>query len=292
MPSLSDIRRRISSVKNTQQITKAMKMVAAAKLRRAEEKLRAGRPYAIELDALINDLYQRTSLTGFELLEGRKEVKKVNYVLINSDRGLCGAFNAGLIRYLQTELAKAKEQYEEVSLTIVGRKALDFYKRRDIPIRKSYTDLLKDFDLDLAIEVGDELFDAFNKGEVDEFRLVYNEFVSAMAQDIVTRRLIPVNLPDAPQPEGLEAEVDYKFEPDKEEILKSLLPRQVNYQLYRSFLESFAAEMGARMTAMESATNNAGEMIRLMTLKYNRARQNAITTELMDIINGAESLKG
>ena len=292
MPSLSDIRRRISSVKNTQQITKAMKMVAAAKLRRAEERLRAGRPYAIELDALINDLYQRTSLTGFELLEGRKEVKKVNYVLINSDRGLCGAFNASLIRYLQGELAKAKEQYEEVSLTIVGRKALDFFKRRDIPIRKSYTDLLKDFDLDLAIDVGDELFDAFNKGEVDEFRLVYNEFVSAMTQDIVTRRLIPVNLPDAPQPEGLEAEVDYKFEPDKEEILKSLLPRQVNYQLYRSFLESFAAEMGARMSAMESATNNAGEMIRLMTLKYNRARQNAITTELMDIINGAESLKG
>ena len=292
MPSLSDIRRRISSVKNTQQITKAMKMVAAAKLRRAEEKLRAGRPYAIALDGLINDLYQRTTMKGFELLEGREEVKKVNYVLVNSDRGLCGAFNASLIRYLQGELETNKDKYEEISLTVIGRKALDFFKRRDIPIRKSYTDLLKDFDLNLAIEVGDELFEAFNNGEVDEFRLVYNEFVSAMTQRIVTRRLIPVDLPEVPQPEGLESEVDYKYEPSKEEILKSLLPRQVNYQLYRSFLESFAAEMGARMTAMESATNNAGEMIRLMTLKYNRARQDAITTELMDIINGAESLKG
>ncbi len=292
MPNLSDIRKRISSVKNTQQITKAMKMVAAAKLRGAEERLRNGRPYAIALDNLINDLYARTSLSGFELLAGREEVKKVDYVLINSDRGLCGAFNSSLIRYLQGELENAQGKYEQVTLTIIGRKALDIFKNRGFTIRKSYTNLLKDFDLDLAIDVGDELFDAFNKGEVDEFRLVYNEFVSAISQDIITRRLIPVNLPDAPQPEGLEAEVDYIYDPGKEEILKSLLPRQVNYQLYRSFLESFAAEMGARMTAMDAATTNAGDMIDRLTLKYNRARQDAITRELMEIINGAEALKG
>ena len=292
MANLRDIRRRISSVKNTQQITKAMKMVAAAKLRGAEDRLKKGRPYAISLDNLINDLYARTSLTGYELLEGRKEVKKVDYVLINSDRGLCGAFNSSLIRYLQGELEQAKEQYEEVTLTIIGRKALEIFKKRGFKIRKSYTNLLKDFDLDLAIDVGDELFDAFNKGEVDEFRLVYNEFVSAISQDIVTRRLIPVNLPEAPPPKGLDVQVDYIYEPSKEEILKSLLPRQVNYQLYRSFLESFAAEMGARMTAMDAATTNAGEMIDRMTLKYNRARQDAITAELMEIINGAEALKG
>ena len=292
MPNLRDIRRRITSVKNTQQITKAMKMVAAAKLRGAEERLRKGRPYAIALDGLINDLYRRTELQGFELLEGREEVKKVDYVLINSDRGLCGSFNGSLIRYLQRELEKESEKYEQVSLTIIGRKALEIFKHREFPIRKSYTNLLKDFDLDLAVEVGGELFDAFNNEQVDEFRLVYNEFVSAISQRIVTRRLIPVDLPDAPQPEGLEAEVDYLFDPSKEKILKSLLPLQANYQLYRSFLESFAAEMGARMSAMDSATNNAGEMIEHLTLKYNRARQDAITKELMEIINGAEALKG
>lgn len=292
MPSLRDIRKRIDSVKNTKQITKAMKMVAAAKLRGAEDRLKKGRPYAIGLDELINDLYKRTNLKGYELLEGREEVKKVDYVLINSDRGLCGSFNASLIRYLSGEIEKAKEQYEQVSLTIIGRKARDYFKRRDVMIRKSYTNLLKDFDLELAIRVGDELFDAFRKGEVDEFRLVYNEFVSAISQDIITRRLIPVNLPEEPQPDGLEAEVDYKYDPSKEEILKDLLPRQVNYQLYRSFLESFAAEMGARMSAMDAATTNAGEMIEKLTLQFNRARQDAITSELMEIINGAEALKG
>ena len=292
MANLRDIRRRIASVKSTQQITKAMKMVAAAKLRGAEERLRAGRPYAIALDELINDLYNRTQMKGFELLEGREEVKRVEYILVNSDRGLCGAFNTSLIRFLQGELARATQQYEQVSLTIIGRKALDYYKRRDFKIRKTYTNLLKDFDLGLAIEVGDELFDAFNSGEVDEFRLIYNEFVSAVSQKIVCRKLIPVELPDTPQPEGLEAEIDYVYEPSKEEILKSLLPRQVNYQIYRSFLESFAAEMAARMAAMDSATNNAGEMISHLTLKYNRARQDAITGELMEIINGAEALKG
>jgi F-type H+-transporting ATPase subunit gamma len=291
MANLSDIRRRIGSVKNTQQITRAMKMVAAAKLRGAEERLRAGRPYAIALDGLVDDLYRRTNLKGFPLLEGHEEVKKVEYVLVNSDRGLCGAFNATLIRHLQHELAECEGKYEQVTLTIIGRKALDYFKRRPVTIRKTYTDLLKDVDLDLAIDVGDELLDAFMSGEIDEIRLIYNEFVSAISQRVVTRRLIPVELPDVGQPDGEEAEVDYKYDPTKEEILKSLLPRQVNYQLYRAFLESFAAEMGARMSAMDSATTNAGEMIDRLTLKYNRARQDAITTELMDIVNGAEALK-
>ena len=292
MANLRDIRRRISSVKNTQQITRAMKMVAAAKLRGAEDRLRNGRPYAIALDSLINDLYQRTEIEGFELLEGREEVKKVDYVLINSDRGLCGSFNAHLIRYLEPEVEQAKTKHEQVTLTIIGRKALDYFKRRDVIIRKSYTNLLRDFDFDLAVDVGGELFSAFDNGEVDEFRLVYNEFVSAVSQRIVTRRLIPVDLPEEPPPSGLDAKVDYVFEPSKEAILEGLLNRQVNYQLYRSFLESFAAEMGARMSAMDSATNNAGEMIDVLTLKYNRARQDAITSELMEIINGAEALKG
>lgn len=292
MPSLRDIRRRITSVKNTQQITKAMKMVAAAKLRSSEERLRAGRPYAIALDQLIDDLYSRTEMTGFPLLEGRKEVKKVEYVLVNSDRGLCGAFNANLIRHLQRELQEIDGKYEKVTLTIIGRKARDFFKRRDVVIRKDYVNLLNDFNLDLAIKVGDDLLESFEKGEVDEFRLIYNEFVSAISQKIITKRLIPVELPAVEKPQGEAALVDYKYEPAKEEILKSLLPRQVNYQLYRSFLESFAAEMGARMGAMDSATTNAGEMIGRLTLKYNRARQDAITKELMEIINGAEALKG
>ena len=291
MANLREIRRRITSVKSTQQITRAMKMVAAARLKGAENRLKAGRPYAAALDELINDLYRRSPLVGYPLLEGREEVKKIGYVLVNSDRGMCGGFNSNLIRFMQREIENA-EPGVEISLTIIGRKAFDYFKHRPVNIRKNYINLLSDFDLNLAVDVGDELIEAFETEEIDEFRLVYNEYVSAISQRIVSRRLIPVQLPEVPPPTGAEAEVDYIYEPSKEGILKSLLPLQVNYQLYRSFLESFAAEMGARMAAMDAATKNAGEMIDRLTLTYNRARQNAITTELMEIINGAEALKG
>jgi len=292
MSNLAGIRKRIKSTKSTEQITKAMKMVAAAKLRGAEERLRAARPYAKMLDAVIDDLYRRTNLEGYELVHGRGEAKKIEYLVITSDRGLCGGFNSHIIRYVEQQLKKAPDQYEQVTMSFVGRKAFEYFKRRDCTIRKSHINLLRDFDFPLAKRVGDELVKTFQEGEADEIYVIYNEFISAISQQIVTRRLIPVQIPEVPAEEKAQGITDYKFEPGKEEILKSLLPRQVNFQLYRAFLESFAAEMGARMTAMESATKNAGEMIDRLTLQYNRSRQAAITLELMEIISGAEALKG
>jgi len=292
MPNLASIRKRIKSTKSSEQITKAMKMVAAAKLRGSEERLRAARPYAIMLDHVIADLYRRTNLEGYELVFGREEVKKVEYLVITSDKGLCGGFNSSIIRHVQHQLKEVAGKYEQVQLSFVGRKAFEFFKRRTIPIRKSWINLLRDFDFPLAARVGGELIEAFSAGEADEIYVIYNEFVSAISQRIVTRRLVPVQIPPAGETAETEPKIDYKYEPGKEEILKNLLPRQVNFQLYRAFLESFAAEMGARMTAMDNASKNAAEMIDRLTLKYNRTRQAAITIELTEIVNGAEALKG
>ena len=291
MPPLRHIRKRIASVKNTQQITKAMKMVAAAKLRVAEEKLKASRPYSNKLDELIIDLYERTELEGYPLLHGKEEIKTVELVVVTSDRGLCGAFNSNILRHAIGTIRYFQEQGKNVQLSVIGRKCLDFFKRRPFSIRKTYINFLRDVSYELALEVGNELVDAFSNNITDEVYLIYNEFISAIRQKIVTRKLIPAQLPEHPQPTGLEAKVDYRYEPNREQIFKFLLPKEVNFQLYRAFIESFTAEMGARMSSMDSASNNASEMIATLTLQYNRARQNAITTELMDIINGAEAQK-
>ncbi|MCL4235939.1 MAG: ATP synthase F1 subunit gamma [Deltaproteobacteria bacterium] len=291
MSNLSAIRKRIKSTKSTQQITKAMKMVAAAKLRGAEERLKAARPYAIMLDNVINNLLHHAPLEGYDLVHGREHVEKIELVVITSDRGLCGGFNSSIIRHVQRELPEL-ESKNQVEMSFVGRKAYEFFNRREKPIRKSYVNLLRDFDFSLAQRVGDELIEHFHSGGADEIYIVYNEFVSAISQRIVTRRLIPVEIPDDPIDDDRERLLDYKYEPGMEAILKDLLPREVNYQLYRAFLESFAAEMGARMNAMENATRNAGEMIDRLTLLYNRSRQAAITVELTEIVNGAEALKG
>ncbi|MCZ7583969.1 MAG: ATP synthase F1 subunit gamma [Deltaproteobacteria bacterium] len=204
---------------------------------------------------------------------------------------MCGAFNSSIIRHVQRQLAAVTGKYEQVQLSFVGRKAHEFFKRRELPIRQAHVNILRDFDFELAVRVGEELVKAYHEGEADEIYIVYNEFISAISQGIVTRRLVPVQMPE-PDPAQPDAGTDFKYEPNKEEILKELLPRQVNFQLYRAFLESFAAEMGARMSAMDNATKNAGDMIDRLTLKYNRTRQAAITVELMEIINGAEALKG
>ncbi|MCB9487733.1 MAG: ATP synthase F1 subunit gamma [Deltaproteobacteria bacterium] len=294
MANLAAIKKRIKTTKNTQQITKAMKMVAAAKLRGAEERLRAARPYATMLDEVITDLYNHTELSGYELIEGREEVKRREFLVITSDRGLCGGFNSSIVRHVEREiLARAHDEFDE-QLSFVGRKGHDILKRRDVDIveKRVWINLLKEFDLDLAIQVGNSLIKAFQDGEFDELYVISNHFVSAISQEIVTRRLIPVEVPKLEPGQVREDLVDYVYEPGREEILKSLLPLQVHYQLYRAFLESFAAEMGARMSAMDAASKNAGEMIDRLTLQYNRSRQAAITVELMEIINGAEALKG
>ncbi|NLH47957.1 MAG: ATP synthase F1 subunit gamma [Myxococcales bacterium] len=290
MATLKSIKTRITSVKNTHKITKAMKMVAAAKLRGSEERLRAGRPYAERLDEVIGNLYRRTETEGFPLLEGKKEVKKIELLVITSDRGLCGSFNSNILRYAWQTRRKLVAEGKEVSISVIGRKAADFFRYRDVAARQKYLNILGDHNYGLAIRIGDEMVEAFQNDTVDEVRLVYNEFVSAIAQRIVDRPLVPVILQSLERPAGMEAIVDYRFEPQREAVLAELLPMQIHYQLFKAFLESYAAEMGARMSAMDAATTNAEEMIGKLTLQYNRARQAAITNELMEIINGANAI--
>ena len=290
MASLRDIRKRINSVKNTHKITKAMKMVAAAKLRGAEQRLHAGRPYAQMLDEVIENLYRRTDPEGFPLLTGKEETKKVEILVVSSDRGLCGAFNSNILRHAWLTRERLENEGKEVTVNLVGRKANEFFKHRNFTPRQIHLNILGDHNYGLAMRIGTELIDAFNNDVVDEVYIVYNEFVSAISQEIIDRRLVPVDVPEQPKPEGLDAIVDYRYEPIKEALLAELLPLQVHYQLYKAFLESYAAEMGARMSAMDAATTNAEEMIDKLTLQFNRARQAAITIELMDIINGANAV--
>jgi F-type H+-transporting ATPase subunit gamma len=290
MATLRDIKKRIGSVKSTHKITKAMKMVAAARLRTAEERMRAGRPYSKTLDAVITNLYRRTESEGFPLLEGKEEVKTVEILVITSDRGLCGGFNGNVLRFALRTKAEFEAEGKQVKISFIGRKAQEYLRHREIATERAYLNILGDHNFALAKRVGDELISDFMEDRADEVYLVFNEFASAMTQNIVNRRLAPVVLQGLDRPEGMESVVDYRYEPDKDHLLADLLPLQIHYQLYHAFLESFASEMGARMSAMESATKNAEEMVEKLTLRYNRARQAAITTELTEIINGANAI--
>jgi len=241
-------------------------------------------------DQVIANLYRRTETEGFPLLEGKEEVRTVGLLVLTSDRGLCGGFNGNILRYSLQARKRFEAEGKQVKVCYIGRKAQEFFRHREIDAHKKYLNILGDHNYGLAMRVGDEMIDLFHNDEVDEIYLVYNEFVSAISQNIVDRRLVPVVLRDAEKPEGMEAVVDYRYEPSKEALLAELLPLQVHYQLWKAFLESFAAEMGARMSAMDAATNNAEEMINRLTLQYTRARQAAITNELTEIINGANAL--
>jgi len=297
MANLRHIRKRITSVTNTQQITKAMKMVAAARLRTAEMQLKAARPYAWSLDEMIRDLLKRTGTEGQPLLKGREEPKRVELVVVTSDRGLCGSFNTNILRHAAHWLTDNGDRFEEITVSVVGRKARDFFKRRQWTIRDELIGALGDLEFTLAQRKGQDLVETYMEEKADTIYVTYNEFVSAVSQKVVTRKLIPCRFGQIEDEKSMEEEaeretfVDYRYEPNRARLLSGLLPLHIHFQLYRAFLESFAAEMGARMNSMESATNNASEMIDKLTLQYNRARQNAITNELMEIINGAEALK-
>lgn len=292
MATLRDIKKRIASVTSTHKITKAMKMVAAAKLRGAEERMRAGRPYAAMLDDVISNLHRRTETEGFPLLEGKEEVKTVLVLVVTSDRGLCGGFNSAILRHALGTIRRLEAEGKAVKLGFVGRKAQDFFRHRGITAEpgRAHLKILGDHNYALAMRIGNELIEDFTSDRADEVHLVFNEFVSVISQNIIDRRLLPVTLEGLDRPEGMESVVDYRYEPEKEKLLAELLPLQVHYQLYHAFLESYAAEMGARMSAMDSATTNAEEMTAKLTLQYNRARQAAITTELTEIINGANAI--
>jgi F-type H+-transporting ATPase subunit gamma len=288
MPSLIDIRRRIRSVKNTQQITKAMKMVSAAKLRRAQEAILSARPYAQRMEDVLRELARRVDLAAHPLLQ-RRPVKVAEVVVLTSDRGLCGGFNANVVRRVQRFLIENDGKVEKIQLRTVGRKGNDFFRRRGLPIRKDHAGLLQRLSHAAAEELATELSGLFLAGEVDAVYLAYTEFVSPVSQRVNLLELLPIQSP-GPAREA-ETPVEFVYEPSQARVLQDLLPRFVASEVWRSLLESVASEQGARMSAMDNATNNATEMIAKLTLQYNRTRQAGITKELMEIVSGAEALK-
>lgn len=289
MANLKSIKKRIVSVKNTRQITKAMKMVSAAKLRRAQENVVAARPYAMKLGEVLQRLAQSQDSDGHPLLEKRVSEKAL-VILVTSDRGLCGGFNANISKAAERYIKERKGDYAEISLLTIGRKGYEFLKNRQT-IRKNYTGVLSSLNYQTAAMLAQEVIAGYLAGDYDEVFLFYNAFRSVMSQDITLQQLLPITPPEATAAEG-ETPPEYIYEPSKSELLGELLPKYIEVTMFKAMLESVASEHGARMTAMDSASKNATEMIGKLTLVYNRARQAAITTELMEIISGAESIKG
>lgn len=292
--SLRDIRKRIASVRSTQQITKAMKMVAAAKLRRAQESILATRPYAKKMLEVLTSLAARTSAEAHPLL-ARREPRRVEVVVFTSDRGLCGAFNMNLIQRAEKFMEEEKARTEDLALSFIGRKGRDYFRRRKVTIRREYVNFFGKVDYLMAARIGQELVQAYTAKRVDRIYLLYSEFRSAIQQRVILEKILPVTPEADSQAPALAAgsptAVEYIYEPAEGEILDKLLPMYVEVQIYRALLESLASEYGARMTAMENATKNAAEMIDKLTLVYNKARQASITKELIEIVSGAEALK-
>lgn len=291
--SLRDIKKRIKSVKNTQKITSAMKLVAASKLRKAQDAITSQRPYAIELGATLRRVASRTEHGDVDNaahpLLAVHEPKNVLVVVVTSDRGLCGAFNANIIRRAERFLKEEAGKYERLEVATIGRKGAEHFKKSDTPDSvQDFPGVFDGLDFFSARKIADEISKRYVSEDLDAVFVLYNEFKSAISQKVTVDRLLPVvedELPEGP-------EVDYEYEPSQREVLDQLVPRYVTTILWRALLESSAAEHGARMTAMDNASRNAKELTESLTLQYNRARQAAITMELMDIVGGAEALSG
>ncbi len=284
MATLREIKRRIGSIKSTQQITKAMKMVAAAKMRRAQENIFATRPYAFKIREMMQDLMAQSNAFDDPLMQERP-VERIYLVVVSADRGLCGAFNSNIIRRAVREIQEHREV--ETWIVPIGRKAFDYFSKRDYHVEKSFVDLFNKLQYQHAREIAAYLIEEFLQGKADKIKIVYNEFKSVVQQNMRVETYLPI-----PREASEITEVaDYIFEPRHEEILRKLLPKFLNIEMWRVLLESYAAEQGARMTAMENATENAKELIYQLTLQYNKARQAAITKEISEIVGGAEALK-
>jgi F-type H+-transporting ATPase subunit gamma len=294
--SLRFIRTRIRSVRNTQKITKALKTVAAAKLRRAQDAVVRARPYAQLIDEMLASL--ATARADADLpphpLMAVRPPRRVEVVLMTSDRGLCGGFNSNIIRRGQRFLVEEGSRFERIQFSTVGRRGRDFARKRGIETRKDYVGFFGRLRYGQAREIAEDLIQAYEKDELDAVYLLYNEFKSAIVQQISLVQLLPLQPRAKAQPgpgeKGL-VPAEHLYEPSRPEVLQALIPRFLAMQIWRALLESEASEHGARMTAMDSATKNASEMIGRLTLDYNRARQAAITKELMEIVSGAEALK-
>lgn len=285
MASLRDIKRRIISVKNTQKITRAMKMVAASKLRRAQEALGKARPYAHRMRDLVNSLAQCAQTDAHPLLRQATGDGKIGLVVVTSDRGLCGAFNSNIVNAAMKAIGE-EFQGREVEITAVGRKGVELLKRRPCTIRETHISIDEGPIIDAAGVIIKDIAQDFAQGPTDQVYCLYNEFKSAISQKVTLERLLPFEPPSTDEP----GTIDYLYEPSEAAVFDALLSRHMQIQMHCMLQESAASEHGARMTAMESATKNAGEVIEHLELVYNRARQGAITTELIEVVSGAEAL--
>ncbi len=294
MANLRDIRNRIESIKNTQQITRAMKMVAAAKLRKAQDRIIETRPYASKMKEVVGRMV-KSSTDENVLLDVPETTDNVLFIIVGSDRGLCGGFNNNLFKVVEEEINENYSEYKEndqLSLICIGRQATKHFGKRDYKIKAEYPGFWDNIEFHKATEIMKSVINDFKSGAFDEVRLVYNEFKSVIAQNRLIEQVLPIDpasLVDEDQ--NVSQDTEYIFEPNADDILEKLLPLHLNLQLWKAILESNAAEQGARMTAMDNATENAQEMKEDLQLEYNRARQSAITTEISEIISGAQALE-
>lgn len=288
MASGKDLKRRIASTKSTQQITKAMKMVSTARLRRAQDAIVKARPFAASIKQVVGNLVQNEEIRELHPLLKRRTVKKVKVILITSDRGLCGGFNAGLVKKAEQMYRSESSGFESFSFVCIGKRGYEYLSLRKIPVAHYYLGFQKGLTYAKVQAVANEMLDEYLRGEVDEFRIIFSEFKSAVSQIPTAVTLLPV---DISEDSKAASNKEFLFEPGREEILSELLPRYFKAKLYKGLLENAASEHGARMAAMDSATKNAGEMIRKLTLEYNKIRQAGITKELLEIVSGAEALK-
>lgn len=292
MASLKDIRSRIDTTRNTQQITKAMKLVSAAKLRKAQNQIVSMRPYAHSLLKVIANIAV-SQRVEHPLLAAHEETKKVLLVVMSSDRGLCGGFNAQINRFTDSYLKTNTAKYESIDLIFIGRKGSEYFARRGVKALETITRLDKDISYALAAGMADKVMKNYLDGDYDEVRFIYNEFKSAISQKVVCETILPVDLERQSQVQGDDVATfanDMIFEPSPEKMIEQLLIKHFSMQVFRCMSESVAAEHGARMSAMENATNNAKEVLAKLTLTYNKVRQEKITTELIEIVSGAEAL--
>jgi F-type H+-transporting ATPase subunit gamma len=291
MPSLLDIRRRIRAVKSTQQITKAMKMVAASRLRRAQERIQHARPFAIQMLHVLNRLATRVDPSQHPLLDERKVPRaggKSLLFVITADRGLCGSFNTNAIKAASTFIVENSAR--EVALGLIGRRGRDFFARRGFEVRYEQVNLFQALQYSHAEDIARAAIEEFTEGRVDSVYLVYNEFKSVIQQRIVVERLLPIPRLEIEPQAGTAPQVDYLYEPTPEELFTTLIPRHVEVQAFRALLESNAAFFAAQMTAMDAATRNSADMIDQLTLYMNKVRQASITREIIEVVSGAEAL--
>ena len=282
MANIRDIKTRIQSIKNTRQITNAMKMVSTAKLRKSKERIINARPYANVINRILKNIKERNKMLQLPIFDDVKNPNKRLLVVVTSDRGLCGSFNTNIIKHA----LKLVSEDSNLGLVCIGKKGFDYLKKRSDNIVEKYVGFFNEMNFKISSEIADMLLDLFLSQGYDSIEILYNEFVSVIQQDIVHKKLFPIEV------ENSETNVvDYIYEPDEETIIEELVKKYIRVEIWRTMLESSAAEQGARMTAMDSATDNATELINELTLHYNRARQAAITKEIIEISSGAEALK-